>query len=321
MRPGLKNSDWTDEKARIIVLFMRTLPLISILMLGFFFSSCKVLFWRDTSQYLMPAWQTESSLIEVRLDYETKLSWNPLNQQALSRDFESTIIVHRVENGELRDSRELAGYEGWTLEGSLFPARDVIILIRGTSDALGDEDREVLGFPMADRQVSEPSILLKPANTILLAVPSPDGRRLVILTTDATMDSPTGTLDVFFYRLTPRAAEPDGQSRLQHPGVPGIPEIAWAPDSSGLFVRRPGDIVLAPAGGGEVRVATRFPRCFRPTTWGSSVSPGGIQALRSFVSENPDENPETQLVLERVSQSGYDSEMISDPGRIGYGCP
>lgn len=278
---------------------------------------CKVLFWQDTTAYAGGRWSGEEVFYEVRHDYQTKAHWYALNQNALSRRYKTTILRHRFK-GSVPSTQTIGEFPGWTLENSLFVLADRILLIRGRSDAQGDAGRELisLDIPPDGRQTrgaNKAVVLLAPKMQLLAAVPSFDGKRIALLLTDATMDNPTGRLVLHLADLSAGPLGPMVTADLKYPGAPGLPNMAWAADSGAFFVQLDRRIVSVDPTTARVSKATRFPMCWLLST--SNVSNNG----RTFFRTNPEGNIELRqtegwIPLHKVP-------LITDPARIGAGCP
>lgn len=287
---------------------------------------CRAFVPEERTQRGEVVWRDARHALQTQLRFESRISLNPLNQDALTGNYESRILIVRLNasEAELRAAREavansndsrggqnqsptvavdrrlLAGYAGWTLEGSLFGMRDYVLAIRGTGGELGelferelvlfgwrDPDRlprlnpedEVDDATGADAVQATPLARYRPARRALIAAtPSPDGRWIAVLESDASYDNPGGEVDVVFLE-TPR----DGGSASQESAdvveagrvvlnwadAPGIPPHAWGSDGRVLYLRlneagggrRSIAVSRGPEGGLQLDEATRIPRC------------------------------------------------------------
>lgn len=286
---------------------------------------CRVLFWSDRQQWLPANWMDESRVLEARLTYEAKLSWYPLNQNELSRGFETRIYLHEVEGERVVASRELAHYEGWTLAGSLRAAGDRFVVIRSVAgDGDASEDlRELAIFPCCNpgRPLTTPSQILPAEARLLAAIPSPDGLRVVLMETTAPEDAPQGgDLRLRFFSYQDGAFRPQSRAEVYYPGAPGLPEYVWAADASGFYIRDARNSVKLVGIDGTIAAAQTFPACFRPA---GDASPRGAAWLRSYEPEQAAlaETLADGVTIQAAAGRAPAPAMINDATRIGEGCP
>lgn len=293
-------------------------PGLCVLLIMFLFPACSALFWRDTVNWQGGSWQGADRFVEIQLEYETKASWNPLNQNALSRDYHTRLLQHRFE-GDRMQTAEIARYPGWTLNGSLFLAGDWLIAQRGLSDGYGTEDRELIAVALrtgdaGDAAQNEPRLLLKPESYLMAAFPAPDGRRLAVFLTEATMQKPTGEFSVAFFDFADGAAEPVGpRVTVSWHGAPGLPNLAWDRDSSRIYIQRNDAVLQLAPGQAAPTPAASFPQCFRQTRTGHNISEAGKFFFRT---------PEGEIALREEAWLPYDQiQTITRIDKIGAGCP
>ncbi|MCR9144327.1 MAG: hypothetical protein NXI24_18920 [bacterium] len=290
---------------------IRKLRHLCLLLVLIMFSACRVLFSRPAESWLDPGWWNYTTVVEVQMRYDTRVSWNPLNQSSVSSGFESRIYLQPVRSAAgqaLPESRaqafELSRYPGWTLNGSVYALSDRIVLIRGTGDSQdrpGGVHREVFIQPLAatpatadaDQTVladggADPMVL-KPADGeyLLAAIPAPgEVDLLAVFLTRSTLEQRYGELllDVYRYRGD-GAIRKVSRRKIAWQGDPGMPDVAWARSGDRIYIKRlrdivetTGDLTQTPASSGETghRVATSFPGCFRATDSGSPVSLDGM---------------------------------------------
>ncbi len=289
-------------------------------------SHCRVLFWSDRYQWLPASWIDESRLLEARLDYEAKLNWYPLNQNELSRGIQTRVYLHEIQGERVVASRELARYAGWTLAGSLRAAGDHFFAIRGAATEMGRGPQELVIFPCCSgaAALTEPAAVIAAEQQMIAASPSPDGARLAVIETAASAEGPPGgDLVVRFFRLRAGVFHAEGRGQIYFAGAPGLPEFVWAPDASGLYVRDTQSSVKFITTDGVRSAAAQFPACFRQP---GDASPRGALWLRSYdpERETPAENLAEGVVVHASGAGavvGAANAMISDPARIGEGCP
>ena len=271
-----------------------------------FFAGCKVLFWRDAEQWAGGAWNGAETFIEIKLSYETKLPWFPLNQNILSRDYETTLYKHTI-RGEKIQTIKLTSYEGWTL--SVLPMGDSILAIRGLGNSFGGQDREIIRIPAGDLESKE--ILPSTGRPPQFILPSPDGRILAVFATNATPERPTGRQNVFFYDLTSSPMKAISSSEFEHTDAPSIPISTWGPNSSKVYVLTRKAVVEINPGNGKAAQSSKFPVCFRHRV--GEISSEGRLFLRNQDGSIKFERAETALV------DGKDP-MTSDRNAIHTDC-
>lgn len=303
---------------------MRRMSRFSLLALILFAApQCRVLFWSDRQQWLPASWIDDSRVLEARLAYEAKLSWYPLNQNELSRGFQTRIYLHEVHGERVVASRELARYAGWTLAGSLRAAGGRFFVIRGGAEEPGADPRELAVFPCcnAAAPATEASEVLRAEARLLAALPAPDGARLVLIETTAPDDAPQGgDLQFRFFASLDGTFRPQGRAQVYYAGAPGLPEFVWAPDGTGVYVRDSLRSVQFISISGTTRAAQLFPACFRPA---GDASPRGAAWLRSYEPEQATlaETLADGVTIQAAAGRAPSSAMIADATRIGEGCP
>lgn len=286
-----------------------------------FFTGCNVFFWQDAKSWSSGSWIENDVYIEIQSEFERKISWFPLNQNAIVRNYETTLLLHRINGSDVRTIR-LAHFSGWTLNNSLFIAGNRILLINGKDDTLGGWNRELISveFDAAKAKSGELAempaqarTILKPDLYLLAAVPSPDSKTLAVLLTDATMEKNTGTLHIDFYAF-PGDMKSARRTTINWSGVPGLPEISWSKDSRQLFLRQERGVVSIAPGQAAVP-AVSFPRCFLSTNSGNMASNTGLMFLRN--------GPDGIIELKKADESTVFENIpyISDIREIGAGCP
>lgn len=274
------------------------------------FSSCSVLFFQDAESSAGGSWIGTDRFVEVRSEFERKSHWVALNQNAITRNYRTTLILHSVKNGAAEKSTPIAHYKGWTLGDSLFLAGERLIAVRGQSDSPGDFDREMISAALAGS--GEAKTIYRATETILSAVPSPDGSLIAVFLTDATTENRTGNLFVELHEFSGNELSRKSRTDLKWPGVPGNPELSWARDSRGIFLHLEDSVQFVSAGGSVAR-ADRFPVCFIPTSSGRTISDNG-----TFFTRSQDGSIELQkqdvVPFAAVPMTGTLSEL-------GNGCP
>lgn len=287
------------------------LRLFSFFLLPMSFFSCKVLFWSNARQWTSGVW-VENSYLEMQLEYKSKMSWNPLNQNVMSRDFESVLLLHQIHSGSVEKTTELTRFPGWVLDHSLFLAGKNVVFIRGKGNDTGGLHREVVAVSL--EQPSDLRVWVLESDHTLAAIPSPDGKILAVFSSDRTVLEESKTITVDFLDIEGNArTNPRKISGLELPS-PGMPEISWAKDSSKLYIHQ-GSEVLETEGYLSLKKSVRFPSCFLPTSSGGDISLSGIRFFR--------QGEEGEIHLEKTVQSILFDQIpeISDPARIGSGCP
>ena len=278
------------------------------------------MFWNDAVNWQGGSWQGDDAFVEIQLEYETRASWNPLNQNALSRNYNTVLLLHTFQDDRIQQ-RPIASYPGWTLNGSLFLAGNYIIAQRGVEGGYGTERRELIAVRLDAQspEGNEPRVLVDPATEdgmhLVAAFPSPDGRRIAAVLTRATMTKPTGEIFVDFFDFTP-----DGEARPVPPrvavafeGAPGLPGLAWKPDGSILYLQRTEAVLALQPGDAQPFPAASFPGCFRPTRTGHNISESG----RFFFREQ-----DGSIATRKEAWLPYDRiPVINRIDKIGAGCP
>ncbi|MCE9597771.1 MAG: hypothetical protein K8S54_07375 [Spirochaetia bacterium] len=282
----------------------------------FSLQSCNVLFWKSANAYGGGTWLGPETFIEIRSEFQKKSSWYPLNQNALTKDYKTTLLLHKVAVDRVTDTTELSHYEGWTLNDTLFVAGKHLVALRGKSDSFGDASRDLVAVALSGTD-AQAHTLLTPTLLLLAAVPSPDGKVIATFSTDATTDNRTGRLLVDFYDFIssprPELAK-KGALELQWSGVPGNPELSWAKDSSGVYLHIESSVILI-SPDGKKKAAQSFPSCFWPTSSGRSISDSGMFFYRT----NPDAQIEIKKMEEQVKFASI--PMTANVSSIGSGCP
>ena len=275
---------------------------------------CKVLFWQDARSWTGGRWVGESVFYEMEQRFQTKAHWFALNQNALTRNYETAVLRHSVAKDK-SEATTVTRFKGWALENSLYVLGDRILLIRGTTDALGGAERELVLVSLSGSSggASAPVVLLKPKLLMLAALPSFDGSQLAVVTTSATMSKPTGEVFVDLFGLRDGAISESHRVTVKWKGAPGMPNVAWASDGSRFYVHRNQDVMEVSAATGAVGASHRFPKCWLQST--SNVSDAG----RAFFRDGPEGTIEIRrtegwIVPSRVPLTG-------DIKKIGEGCP
>ena len=293
---------------------------ICLLTLPVFFAGCRVLFWHDSVAWGGGRWKSETIFYEIQHNFETKSSWYPLNQNALIRDYRTTILVHKIKGTSPIKTFPLIDYKGWTLNNTLYVVGNNLIAIRGHGNSFGKWKREVIAFKgetniksgSSDNIQNKPRVLLKPEMRLLAAMPSPDGKLLAVILTQATIQHPTGMIFVDFYSFDIKTLRSISRVNVKWKGAPGLPNLVWAPDSSRLFIHRNSDVVEISPDSKEVTKSMKFPKCFLETT--TNVSDSGI----GFFREPPDGTIELRKTEKWIPQKLV--PFTSDINKIGDGC-
>lgn len=110
-------------------------------------ASCKVLFYSDASTSAGGTWIGTDRFVEIQSLFERKSPWFPLNQNAITRNYSTTLLLHALKNDSVTETTTLAHFDGWTLNDSLFHTGPSLLLLRGKSDSYGDMEREVVLLP------------------------------------------------------------------------------------------------------------------------------------------------------------------------------
>ena len=287
-------------------------------------SGCGMLFWSDTDAYKGGHWQGESLFMEITLKHERKTPWNPLNQNVMSRNYRTHLIFHEFAGKTVKRSVELGPFRGWVprhglqLSGPRAGAPDefLAVILVGESDSYGVGQKEVTIFRLKRVEgtaIQEGKAMnIRPKETIIAAVPSPDGAHVAVLTTKAGMQKKTGRMDVSMYRVTD-AATLLNRVPVKWPGAPGAPNLAWARDSSRLFIQRTKDMLEIAPGQKSPRRAARFPGCMTATLGSTNISDGGKffyrQDGRIRVRQEPGWIARNKI------------PMVTSLAKIGAGCP
>ena len=320
------------EKPLSCFLFRRGGALCLALLFCLAVNGCQVLFWKESVNREGGIWRNADQFIEIHLLYDSKLSSNPLNQQTLSRNYRTRLLLHSITGSRIQ-SASFAEYPGWTLRGSLTVFSGGLFAIRGLDDSLAGPTRELVfigPFPVAGDSSPSPgkvsfSSLSLPPGLIMAARVSPDEKRLAVFLTDATLDKPTGRIRVLFYKLERFALQAGAAKRsltlekdvgLDWEGAPGLPDISWARDSSGIYVRRRKDVFMVLPATGRALQANTFPACFQSTVLAGDISPAGRRFLRGGA---PDYTVRLEMVAGFVGADKI--RMIRDFSRIGEDCP
>ncbi len=276
-------------------------------------SSCAVLFFQDATSSAGGSWIGTDRFVENQSEFERKSHWFALNQNAITRNYETTLILHETKDGAVVSSRDLVHYKGWTLNDSIFAAGSSLIALRGNSDSLGDFRRELIAVPFPGP--GEAKTILQTPETILSAVPSPNGKQIAVFLTDATDDNRTGNLFVEFHDFTSGPAPAlsrKSRASVKWSGVPGNPELSWARDSAGVYLHVE-DSVLFVSSSGTSRRADQFPICFIQTNSGRTVSDAGL-----FFARQQDKTIELQ---KQDAMRFEDVPMTGSVSELGRGCP
>lgn len=110
---------------------MKLIPAILIL----FFSSCSSIFWREAKLYPSISFsETGKNLAFLRIYYQEKNSWNPLDGTTNKKDYTSQITLAEIQpNLRLKKTSELERLNFWILPESLFynEGKQVLAFING----------------------------------------------------------------------------------------------------------------------------------------------------------------------------------------------
>ncbi|MEQ9365513.1 MAG: hypothetical protein RIF32_14805 [Leptospirales bacterium] len=252
---------------------------VSILLMSL--PACRLLFSQAGERWLDSGWLNYTTVVEVQMRFDTRRSWNPLNQDSISSAYESRIYLRPVRDAAtgaaLSEAHArpllLARYPGWTLNGSVYGLSDCVLAIRGgrvSVDQPGGPDREVFCWPLrtspgaalsaatlpdeaareseeADESEAASVAVLQPAagETLLAAIPAPNQLDLLaVFLTRSTLEDRREELLVDVYQFG------DGQgfrklSRRKIPwrGDPGMPDVAWATNGARIYIKRYDDVV------------------------------------------------------------------------------
>lgn len=286
---------------------------------------CKVLFWQDGRSWAGGRWAGETVFYELEQRFETKAHWYALNQNAITRNYQTVLLRHSLISGK-RETTVVGRFPGWALENSFYVLGDRAILIRGTSDVLGGPDRELIavGIETSGKARSDgsagaaprdlaPVSLLRPTQLLLAAMPAPDGSRLAVLLTTATMQKQTGEVFVELYTIGAGGLTEKESVRLEWSGAPGMPNLAWAIDSSRFFVHRNSDVIEVAAKTAQATQSRLFPKCWLQST--SNVSDGG----QAFFRVGPEGLIEIRKNDEWIAPSRV--PLVGQLSKVGEGCP
>lgn len=278
-------------------------------------AGCKVIFWQDTTGFLNVRWDDATNAYEPVLHYQSKLSWNPLNGNPMSRDYHSEILLHKVDGEKIKTS-SLAEFEGWTLEASLYKAGNKIFLIRGLNDSLATlKNRQILVLPDKKSNKSDWVTITEKRN-ILLAVPSPNAKSLAVITTSSTEEKKDGTIYFIVYDIQNAGPVRLFEQKIQWSGAPGSPLVAWSKDSTKTFLFRDKDVIAVDSYGANV--VKQFPECFHATRFSGELSTSGLRLYRN----RSDDSEDLPLVLTKGERLlSFDSiPIISEVSRIQAVC-
>lgn len=268
--------------------------------------NCKVLFWRDASQSMGGAFESEQRFLEATISYKAKMPLNPLSQNVLSKDFRTSIRELRIDKDKALPGKEIAQFEGWVLNQAAYVSGGVLILIRGKSESLGGyEDRDVVLVQISNGSVRT---VVEAGQSILAAVPSPDGRILGVIRSPVPDASP-GELRVEFYEMSGKKLS----SSVLPWGTASLPLHAWSKDSSRMFLAQDQGVKSVDLAG-NVTDARSFPRCFLPTRVIPDTSASGMRFVRMSDTDVRIEPVDGFLRFEEVP-------LADRIDLIGQGCP
>lgn len=252
------------------------------------------------------AFESEQRFLEATISYKAKMPLNPLSQNVLSKDFRTSVRELRIEKDKAVPGKEIASFEGWVLNQAAYVSGGALILIRGKSESLGGfEERDVVLVQISNGSVRT---LVPAGESILAAVPSPDGRTLAVIRSPVPDASP-GELRVEFYEMTGKKLA--GASLPW--GTASLPLHAWSVDSSRIFLAQDQGVKSVDLGG-RVADARNFPRCFMPTRVIPDTSASGMRFVRMSESDVRIEAVDGFLRFEEVP-------MADRIDLIGQGCP
>lgn len=301
------------------------------------------LMYTPRGKWLNPAFVPHSgpngAFAEVLLSYESRASWVPWNTTDVSRNYQTTIWVHPLQYAgakpQLGERYALAGYDGWTLNTSLYAAHsvlsqgdaDFLIALRGTDDSPGGEHREIVFVPLG-RPGGETELPLQPAffykasagEYILAAVPAPGLPIVAVFLTRSTLDDREGKMLIDFRELNDHGTESIRRLEIDWEGDPGMPDVAWSRDGRRIFLKLYRNIVAVDVNAGGAVPARSFPQCFYPTASGKEISDDGWQLMRGTY--DPGNAGAVRYDLARIEgwRAFEKVAMISDVDQIGYGC-
>ncbi|MCB1167354.1 MAG: hypothetical protein KDK37_16090 [Leptospiraceae bacterium] len=269
----------TPESHRSFGIFV--LPILFL-----FIGSCSVLFWKPVSQSVDARWAGQTRVYEVLLHFETRMSWNPWSQAAVNRNYRTEILLHVIQNGQIKESRSLITFDGWVSPESFMPYARGFIMQRGDSEILGGGKQEIYAVTIApDYQSATGKTLINPEHTLIGSYVTPDGRTLALFSSDADVEEPGGMIYYSFYSLTETTTHRDpvlqSKGSFEFDGAPGLPELTWGNGLDRIYARLPAAVLEIEASTGEVREANRFPACFDMVRIPPFVSRRGFRFSRS----------------------------------------
>ncbi|MBX7058244.1 MAG: hypothetical protein K1X75_09260 [Leptospirales bacterium] len=285
---------------------------LMILAVSFSVGACKSLFYAPGESWLPISWLGPQRALEARLAFESRMSWNPLNQNQITRNVSTELLIHELRGDQLVSSRRLTRFDGWILSGSIYAAGHEAVMVAGEGNDIGAGANAALLVATDNGATRRLPVA---GGEVLAAFPDLDSKRLAVAVLVA--GAPLA-LEIRFFSLA--GLRPEATARIELPSAIGPPEVGWSADSRTLYLRVVEGVLAINAESGSVSAAVQFPRCFRPAPAGGELNDGGWTILRR--QQNPGTpGADSELRLERVAEAMRDDQAMT--GRleeIGQGC-
>ncbi|MEM7180130.1 MAG: hypothetical protein AAF518_04405 [Spirochaetota bacterium] len=286
-------------------------------------TQCKVLFWKDTKQWLPGSWQGEERFYEIRLDYQTKLPWYPLSQNYLTRDYKATLLQHSYRaNSQTFATKVVGSFNGWVMNDSIYANDKRIVLLRGLSDTFGKMDsREVLYIADTSQFATSQKVLFgpkqlaaqsdKPKTYLIAAIPSPDFSKLVVLHSNVAQNPRPG--DIYVDIVSFDDSRILMQDKFVFAGAPGVPLATWDKQGETFYISQDKKVFQWEGQQNKLVEAQRFPKCFyyRGDTRISSQG-------KTFLRQKAQAKPSFQQAS--ADYQDVSTQYIQDVGKIGQNC-
>jgi len=135
---------------------MKLIPAILLL----FLSSCSSIFWREAKLYPSISFsETGKNLAFIRIYYQEKNSWNPLDGTTNKKDYTSQITLAEIHPDlHLKKTSELERLNFWILPESLFynEGKQVLAFINGLNqNEYGTPNKTVSTYNFTSKKVTD----------------------------------------------------------------------------------------------------------------------------------------------------------------------
>ncbi|MBE7412957.1 MAG: hypothetical protein L6Q54_03995 [Leptospiraceae bacterium] len=237
------------------------------------FSSCSLLFWRNSTMLVEPSWsETGKSYVTLELLYKEKDPWNPLNGTTRKKNYKSKLRIFKIEEkNSIKQVWESEIIDSWILPTSVYYHEKTgrIVFFKGSSNnEYGTENGSLYILQIGDKNPI-PLTENKGSSVIVFAIPSPDGEKLAIGTSKEQNQSPESVN----IRVVSLLKENNLFKEIGlWTGFHLSDIITWSENSKFIYIKEKNQVRVISLEKTTVSTAKEFPLCFVGTNYGTEVS-------------------------------------------------